>query len=198
MLPFEQYSKIINNYCILYSGYSDEYLVLLKFLTSAIEKQYFPIKLTIACKDDKVHLAGKNAVGLSQLNKRLYSYVYTLSYDGIRHPIEHLIEDSKIRFNFIDSTKSLLTNRAVIITQGNHPTKSLTSLQIEKLRQKLLDKGFSVEINGNVEFAGCVAGVESPDLFNAAINETMTFLVPTGIGTRLYKKLFLKGEVWDI
>ena len=46
--------------------------------------------------------------------------------------------------------------------------------------------------------AGVVVGVESPGLFLAAAKGLETHLVPTGVGTRLYKKLCPQGNIIEV
>jgi len=87
------------------------------------------------------------------------------------------------------------TYRAVILTAGAYPTKNLERDQIEVLRRKATEANFEVEIDASIDHAGIVMGVESVGLFQAAARGVKTILVPTGIGTQLYVKMFPFSDV---
>jgi hypothetical protein len=55
--------------------------------------------------------------------------------------------------------------------------------------------GWDIEYDGDASDASLVIGVESVGLFEAAGRGVPTELVPTGLGTRLYKLMFPNGRV---
>ncbi len=55
--------------------------------------------------------------------------------------------------------------------------------------------GYETEINGNLETAGWVIGVENRFIWEAAALGIKTTLIETGIGTNLYRKMFPQNEV---
>ena len=58
-------------------------------------------------------------------------------------------------------------------------------------------QGYQVQIEGEMNGAGWVIGVENEYLFQAVFQGIKTSLVPTGIGTEFYKSLS-DGEIIDI
>ena len=59
-------------------------------------------------------------------------------------------------------------------------------------------KNYDVQINPEyhmISQAGWVIGVEGAPIFEAASRGIKTSLVPTGMGTNLYSKLFPNGEI---
>lgn len=194
MIRFQEYSKIANHYCVSYFGHSDEYLVLLKSIKPILDQEFSKLKISICCKDDKAQIINQDyVITLSQLRetKNQFAYISELKYNGTTHPIEDFLAISKIK-NIPDVVKDKTqTSRCVIITEGNYPTKPLEKIQIEKLKSIAFSKGMSIEINSNnIIGAGLVLGVESVALAEAAYQGIETHLVPTGVGTRLYKRIF--------
>jgi len=79
------------------------------------------------------------------------------------------------------------------------PTKPLTNVQIDKAKSMCQAEGYFADIDGDVTGAGWVIGVESIALFQAATQGIKTSLIPTGVGTDLYKAMFPKnGSVLDL
>jgi acyl CoA:acetate/3-ketoacid CoA transferase alpha subunit len=74
----------------------------------------------------------------------------------------------------------------------------LEKRQIEQIKRMAADQGFQPEINTSVQNSGLVIGVESVELFEAAGMGITTTLIPTGVGTRLYKNMFSKSNIMDI
>lgn len=90
------------------------------------------------------------------------------------------------------------TRKCVIITKGTYPTKPLIAKQIDTLKTRAVSRGFEVELDADVVNSGLVMGVESVGLFQAANQGIETALVPTGIGTRLYKKLYPDNAILEV
>lgn len=179
MIPFHEYIKIKDNICISYHGSSKEYLVLLDIIKPFMEKKLKGLKIFLNHQED-------------EFSKTSFIFKKEIKFDGHHHPIEQLINELEIKDFIINET--VATTKAVVITKGNYPTKPLESHKINALKTRL--KEFDVEIDTNINNAGIVAGVESAELFEAASKGIKTILVPTGIGTQLYKQLFPKGEVF--
>lgn len=185
MIPFHEYIQVKNNICISYYGSSDEYLILLDIVKPFLEKKFPNLNICFHCKKEKEKL-------LQEANKKeKFAFVQEIKFNGKMHPVEQLLIECEIKDFIINET--ITTTKAVIITKGNYPTKPLEKHKIDFLKNRL--KGFDIEINTNIDNAGIVAGVESVELFAAAGRKIKTILIPTGIGTQLYKNLFPKGEI---
>jgi hypothetical protein len=192
MMPFSKYAKVKDNYCACYFGPADEYLVQLRLLGPLVERQFPGVKIYFGCRDDKVHIFGSSdrVMKLSDIKMRRqdFAHIRELRYDGTGHPVEQFMVESDLKnWTVANPPAEDHAARCVIITQGNYPTKNMEQRQIESVRRVYKDKGYDVEIDASVKGAGIVVGVESPGLFEAASQGVQTVLVPTGVGTRLYK-----------
>ncbi len=203
MISLSKYKKIKDNYCVCYFGNCHEYLVQLKLLRPAIERRFPDLNIYYACRDEFKHLFGDcdKIVLLSNLKKEKdnFAHVKELRYDNLNHPVLHFLNNSDITDLIInDSLNEEYTVKGVIITKGMFPTKGLVRHQITVIERILIDKGFEVFLDVNIENAGWVIGVESANLFEAAGRKIRTSLIPTGIGTDLYKKMFPHAEILNV
>lgn len=201
MIAFEKYSKIRNNYCICYFGYSDEYLVQLRLLKPLIEHRFPGLNLCFGCRDDRADLLrGCNGLLIAsriKAERENFAHIRELRYNGRSHPVEDLLEESQIQQRCVHHTiKPRETDKCVIIAEGNYPTVGLTKAIKEQLQRMAKDEGFGdIQIGGDISGASLVLGTESVQLFEAAGQGIRTILVPTGVGTRLYKSMFPNAEV---
>lgn len=108
------------------------------------------------------------------------------------HPVEALMAESNLEYPEPPEL-SVPTRKCVLWTKGVLPTKSLTEPQIQAVKSVFGD--MNVEINGSIENAGWVVGVESEAVFSAASQGIMTSLIDTGIGHNLFCDMFPNAEV---
>ncbi len=200
MIKFSQYAKVKNNYCLCYFGYSDEYLVQLRLLKPVLERHFPGITLCFGCKDDKTHLlCGCDPIlkiSEIKINRHNFAHIREIRLQDT-HPIEDLLVESGIT-NFVIQHSILprTTDRCVIIKDGAYPTKPIERNDLDRLKSWAAHQGYQVEVGKDITDVSWVVGVESVQLFEAAAKGIRTTLVPTGIGTRLYKLMFPKSEVW--
>ena len=137
---------------------------------------------------------------LSQLEDRKHEFAYIkqLTCNMFDHPVLELLEDSHIPFFEARVPSPDLTMKCVIAPDGNLPTECMTEEQIEAAKTTAINQGYQVEVGYDIEGAGWVIGVENEQLFLAGSRGIPTSLVPTGIGTRLYQKMFPKGEILNL
>lgn len=194
MIKFTDYAKIANNYCVCYFGQSDEYLIQLKNLKPILEKEFVNLTIYIGCKDDKIHVFNgqDHILKLSELKirKNDFAHISELKFDGLNHPVEQFVLSSGIKNYSVPNQKTIKTTKCVIVTKGSHPTKPLEESKIDKIKKFVTAQGMLYEINTNVCNAGMVIGVESFGVCEAASIGIETYLIPTGVGTNLYKKMF--------
>lgn len=203
LIEFPKYAKIKDHYCVCYFGHSDEYLVQLRLLKPIVERKYPGLQLFFGCKDDKTDLLKpcENILKISELRLRRYDFAHIkeLKYDNKIHPVEEFLTNTGLADYFVDeSLEPIVTTKCVIITEGTYPTKPLEKRQIEQIKRMVADQGFQPEINTSIQNSGLVVGVESVGLFEAAGLGIATTLIPTGVGTRLYKNMFSKSSIMDI
>lgn len=198
-VAFTDYAKIKDNLCICYVGSCNEYLVQLKFIRPAIEKELPGIKIHICCKDNVFHLIqdSPRIIRYSEIKdkKRDLAHIIDLKCNMQSHPILKLIEESNLTLEHLPIIEPVeKTKKCVIFPNGVIPTKSI---DVEKLRKICMMKGYTTIVGGSLDGAGWVVGVENEYLYEAGIRGIRTTLIPTGIGTKLYKKLFPKGEIFE-
>jgi hypothetical protein len=217
---FPQYAKIKDNYCCLYLGNNAEYVVQLKILRPSIEKQLPGLKLYIACRDSLFYLLENEprVIRSSEVDsfKHKFAYVREIVFKN-SHPILDFMEESNLEIESIQS-KNLSSGIGLICPEGLMPTKPLTENNVEYLKTWVKQQGFSPVVVGsdihatlNIDYRPCgkekidqineasmVVGVENEYLFLAGSLGKATVLVPTGLGTNLYKKLFPKNKIMKI
>jgi len=166
-----------------------------------LENKFPGLHIHICCNDESIHILGNEktlSVTMSKLRlvKTKFAHVYELLTGSEVHPIEELLNSCDIDKYAIEVPQTELTTKCVVISKGNYPTRNLTKPQISKLKGMATMQGY--EIGETLEGVGWVIGVESEELFEAAGKGIKTTLVKTGIGDKLYKKMFPQGEVISI
>jgi len=196
-IPLTTYADIKNNYCICYFGQCDEYIVQLRYLRPYIENFMPGLKIHIGYRDNVEYLLEGEERIMSKSSfkkqKKNFAHINQLKCNMTEHPIYKLLKDSNINVSF--NNKEEHTIKCVIVAKGTVPTNHLTKEQIARETSKAEAAGYQVSLDGNIEGAGYVVGVESVQLFEAAFKGIKTALIPTGLGTELYKSLFPQGKV---
>jgi hypothetical protein len=170
------------------------------YLRPAIEQELPGIQIWICCPDRLSYLVEKEdriiLASALDANKKEFAHIRQLRGDHVNHPIWNLLEESQL---VLPDLRPPQINRdrkiCAIWPSGNSPTKSLNGQQIESLMRLARDKGYSTTIEGNPDECGWIIGVENETLFRAGVKGIRTSLVPTGVGARLYQKMFPCGEV---
>lgn len=204
MIGLTNYAKIKNNYCVCYFGYSDEYLVQLRLTKPYMNKAFSGLNIYIGCKDSSISFLDgmEHVLKLTDIKVRKpdFAHIAELRYDGgADHPIERFLRESGITgYPLPHMTIERPTNRFVIIAESTYPTRPLMERQIERLKQHAWERQMEPVVTSDITGAGVVVGVESPGLFLAAAKGLETHLVPTGVGTRLYKKLCPQGNIIEV
>jgi hypothetical protein len=166
-----------------------------------MEKELPGLRIYLACKDSLYHLLQDQDRTLKQsdlatkLKRKNYAYVREIKYNFEEHPIQKLMEESKIPYPK-PPEKQHLTKKGVIAIKSSIG-KDMSEDQIQRARSILNNKGLIAETTNNLQGAGWVIGVGNETLYEAAFQGIKTTLVPTGIDVEFYKKLF-KGEILDL
>lgn len=191
MITPEQYSSIRNNYCILYNGNCNEYLLWLKYLRPKIEQQFSGLKLWIVCKSCQLYLFDEEPriVPIEKYNKDQFAYVDTLTCDMISHPIEKIITESDIQVEPIELIPVKIKTYS-IAKNGILPMKKE---QIDKIRNYANQRAYEIDVDGD-----WIIGVESEDLLKNALKGKPITLINGGFGEKLYKKIFPHVEILNI
>lgn len=163
-----------------------------------MEKTFPGVKVYLACRDDCMYLLSEEDRILSKTelkdNKHLFGYVRELLCDMQSHPVESFMLESDIPCGPI-CEKSNCYGDCVLLTNGVIPVKPLNGEQIKKAINYIRKNGYEPQINGDINRAGWVVGVESEQLYLAAALGKRVSLIPTGFGEKLFKKMFPQNEI---
>ena len=200
-MKFTHYSKVKDKYCIAYGGHCSEYLVQLRLLRPLLEKEFPGVDIYLSGRDDFLHLlhGEKYVIPYSKVKdrKREFGYLREL-VTGKGHPVLQFLQESGINDPVSVPTSPNHNKLCVLTTTAIPPTKPISEGQIAQLRSDAIYSGYQVLVDPEpsvLESAGWVIGVENPILFEAAGLGIRTTLVTTGIGEKLYKLMFPKGEI---
>lgn len=196
--PFSNYAKIKDNFCIAYFGCCNEYLWLLEYIRPFIIREFPQINLQLACQDNLLH-NWPNFISQTDLinNKNNYVYIKEIKCNLITHPIMDFIEESSVQVEPV-KIQPTDSNICVIHSKGNLPTKSIPESKVEMLRRTYEQKGYQVCRDLDVENPGVVIGVENELFVKAALTGIPSSLAPTGVGARLYTKIFPNVNILEI
>lgn len=199
-LAFPSYSKIRNRYCVAYYGPCAEFVLQLLYLRPAIEKELPGLELYISCSDNCRNFISDNTkiIFASEINdrKKEVAYLRELRCDLKTHPVWQWIQESQLTLKFLEppEQKGIITKTCVICKNFILPTKPIPD--INRLITWITGQGFA--ISEDISQADWVVGTENEQLFAAAMRGIKTTLVPTGLGTDLYRNLFPSGELFSL
>lgn len=179
-------------------GHCSEYVVILRLLRPYIEKQFPDLNIYLSCRDEFYHIFNneKNILTREELraNKRNFGYIRELKI-GSTHPIWDLLRESNIEIPTISIEANSLTRLCLFVTDGSLPTKSLNSEQIKKCKSYITQLGYQISSKNSTDDVGMVCGVECEQIYDAASKGIKAALIPTGLGTNLFKNMFPKAEI---
>lgn len=201
MIPFSSYRLIKDTYCVAYFGGCDEYIAQLVYLRNMIIQQLPELQLYIGCRDSVLHLFNdpEQLIPLSTIDqwKNKLAHIRELRCDMLSHPVEDFFEESGFNYTINVGKAAEPTSVCAIVPKSVSPTKNLTAEQLQKAKKIAQLKGFTPQVTDTPINAGWVIGVESFPLFQAAAAGIRTTLIASGLGTKLYKKMFPYGEVLE-
>ena len=148
--------------------------------------------------------------------KHLFAHIRNIVCENT-HPILNFIQESKLEIPII-SKPIAKSGLALICPEGINPTQSLKQKDIEILKQKAFQYGHVPIVLGSdihatlpislrpqnkeklkyLTEAAMVFGVENEYLFLGGAMGKDTVLIPTGLGTELYKKMFPFNKILKI
>lgn len=185
-----------------------------------IQKQYPELRIFIACSD-KLFFWIENEPDVlkqSEIKERLTEFAYIRQIEtssGVNHPLLELLTESNVKIHPIQINKlQKKSGNCLICPNGSYPTQPMPD--VEKYKAYARQQGFNTIIVGSdthqtykyfdinpsfhdkltiINDADWVIGVENEYLYSAGLIGTPVSLVPTGIGTNLFKALFRSGEI---
>ena len=195
-IPLTQYIKIKDKYCITYSGSCNEYVLLLKYLRPSMNKEFETVDIWLHCQEDSYEYLKDEKQTTKHLNEKEFAFVRKIKGNLKEHPVQKLIKESSIKILPLKNTPDENNKTFYISKHGILPTRSLNETEIKKIKQFASDNGYK-EIQ-NYKNAGWIIGVENEEIIKGYINNSKISLIPTGVGTDLYKELFYNLEIFPI
>lgn len=193
-MDFTHYAKTYNNLCLVYSGDAPEYAVQLDYILP-IARQTFPGFNISLCVPELFLPLTKHAIPV----KEDCAFVKEIHVNPLEHSVLKIMEG--LTFPRLEVKTGGI---CLICPDAAPPTKNV------KISQKGLVVGSRLhprsEVDVTPEFsdvvdliksAGWVIGAENEYVFLAASMGIRTTLVPSGIGTDLYRAMFPHGEIWN-
>jgi hypothetical protein len=197
----ENYNMIYNNYCISYLSHNLEIPIILLLIRKNLE-EYFP-ELKIFYGFNKLVSGNfnkqKNIIDFDFLinNKKKFGCIYDCKENFKVHPLTSLILDTNI--NLVVKKEPLVKNlsKKCLIIESTRRT-TLNSNKLKKLKEFIISKGYEiVNEDYNVNELGCIAGLESPELYLGAYRGLETILVEDSYCKDIYKKIFPENIIFS-
>lgn len=195
------YEKIKNKICLAYYGPAKEYLIQIKLLRPFLEHKFKDLKIYIACKPDSMYLLQDEERIIKSENKKdlepnKFGLIKEIICNTQSHPVEKLFIDSNLEIPTIQTTINKFNSRiAVIYPQATFPTKSLSNIQIDNIKQELINDGYDVKASENITHADLIVGPENEQVFSAAATGINTILIKSGLGTAIFAKMFPNAKI---
>lgn len=197
----ENYNMIFNNYCISYLSHNLEIATILCLIRNKLEKCFPELKIfygfnnLIAERFNKQ----KNIINFDFLinNKKKFGCIYECKENFNTHPLTSLIIDSNIDLT-IEKTpfKNVFSKKCLIINKTQRT--ALNKNKEKKLKEFVISKGYEiVNENYNINELGCIAGLESLELYLGAYRGLETILVDDNYSTNIYKKILPENIIFN-
>lgn len=97
-LPYKEYIKVQNKYCIQYLGVEEEFVKQLIDLKQKLIQKYKDVEFTISCRHEFHLKYPKNTISEHATNKNDFGYLRNLTYDNINNPIKELEKECNLNF----------------------------------------------------------------------------------------------------
>jgi hypothetical protein len=97
-IPYNDYVKIKNKYCIQYYGVTEFLLIQLIKLKKIALQKYPEIDLYISCNDKFHEIYKKDTIPKSKTINNQYAYIKKITYDNVNNPVQLLAKESEIDF----------------------------------------------------------------------------------------------------
>lgn len=97
-IPYKNYIKLKNKYCVQYYGVEQSFLIQLIELKNKIKLKYPEIDFYISCKDEFHQKHSKDTIPKSKTFNDEYAYIRKITYDNINNPIELFAKESDLDF----------------------------------------------------------------------------------------------------
>lgn len=190
---------------------------MLRMLRPEMNKAYPHLRIFISCRDEIMYLLGDepDVIGYSEIHDRKNEFAYIRELNtavGPPHAVEVLLKDSLPEFT-PPPQAPLAGRRCLVCPDGALPTRS--HQDANKLKLYAESRGYKATVVGSdihpgpspvdvrpgsdklklLDEADWVVGVENEYLFEAVRRGMKTTLIPTGVGSNLYKLLSPFGEI---
>lgn len=95
-IPYNDYIKLKNKYCVQYYGVEECFLIQLIQLKKVVKTKYPEIEFYISCKDEFHQIYKEDTIPKSKTVNNEYAYVRKITYDNVNNPIHLFAKESEI------------------------------------------------------------------------------------------------------
>lgn len=197
----QNYNTIYNNYCISYLSHNLEIPTLLCLIRKNLEVVFNDLKIFYGFNNLVAELFSKqkNILNYDYLlnNKKKFGCIYECKENFNSHPLASLIKDMDVDFKIKKQPLNNAFSKKCLIVEKNRRI-NLSENKIKKLKEFVVSKGYEiVNENYNINELGCIAGVESAELYLSAYRGLNTYLVDDGYCLDIYKKIFPENGIFN-
>lgn len=199
----ENYNKIYNNYCISYLGNSFEIPIILFLIRKNLELSFPELKIFYGFNNQMADYfqKQKNIVNFDFLinHKNKFGCIYECKENFNNHPLDSVLLNINIdlKIKKIPIHKELPRNCLIV---SKNDRFSINESKLNLLQNYIIKRGFNIlpeDSNPNLNEIGCVAGVESPELYLGAYRGLETILVDDGFCSDIYRKIFPENIIFN-
>lgn len=199
-LHLPRYREVKDKYCVCYFGPCNEYITLLLGLRKQVEDQLPGLQLYIGCKEN---LCGYEKTvpepAIIQMTREpwgtSFGHIREIRCNMVNHPVEQFFKESQIDIKPAEHKPDPGNRVVYLCPNGTSPTRSLTEQHAASLANWYTEAGYIVRKDGPLHDVGLVVGVESVQLWSAALAGKDCVLCDSGLGTALFRVICPWGQV---
>ena len=197
----ENYNMIYNNYCISYLSHNLEIPTLLCLLRKNLECNFPELKIFYAFNNLVAELFSKqkNVINFDFLNnnKKKFGCIYECKENFNVHPLNYLLTDLNINLKIKKNILIKKLGKKCLIIEKNRRA-IINETKLKKLKEFVVNKGYQIVTEDfNINELGCIAGIESSELYLGAYRGLETILVDDNYCSDIYQKIFPENIIFN-
>lgn len=201
ILDLNRYISCKDFYCYVYLGGCSEYIFILNSLKSYFLSAFPNMNIKICCKQSILNKIleydDKFIMPIESTDLKSFGAFEEIKYNLLTntHPLENIIELLNVKILFkCKQNKNIKTVR--FFPNGTFPNKSLTSCQINEIKNLLNKK--NIEIVDEKTESDWILGVENYETYYYASKGQKTTFINANFGKNIIKRLYENVEFLNI
>lgn len=189
---FNNFIRVRNKYCCCSFGNNNDYVLMLKHLRPHVEASLPGLQMHIACRDESFYLLQDEprVTPKSGFDKNNYSFVREVRPDASDHPIQKLLEESKIPIPIIRSSSPTPTQKVYVSVQSLYPCRPMTDRERDSIVREIEASGRKCCHDAAYDGVSSVVATEGELLMAACLAGADCTLLDTGVGGNLMRSMF--------